>query len=659
MRTSGSRSLTIRERDVLPGIVFAFFFFFVLIYINPPAIYSCNGLNIPSFVRNCRWVASGQPELAGSETNYHHSYILELTPEYFRDCFATPGAPTGFTVTLVIYACHYAIAGAFVFTFLAWLPFFFFPALIRGMGGPDLRILHYAPVPVLLVICSHYEPGALAWLIPLTGVIIAAVIYQRISFHSTAMRCFVFSLLLWTTYYLFQWAIFIFFLLGIIHELFVAGNNRAKKVVTLLAAAAPTAAIIYFLETLWLPPERAMNIRNLFASGIPFWGMISYVPLAAMACHPAVTRRILPREFFRWSNDAPADVKAWCIRAALLVGIIGGITVWIMHDPFHREVRETALMFHYLETRQWGKILDEDLSAVYERFPERYTPLQMFTINVTDHALFQTGTLGSRLLEFPHALKSLEPLLLIKNSQLVWGQPIWIASMETFMDLGSVNFAERIIGDAIEDMGPYPYLLYPRALLQIAKGNREAAEALLNRLGAMPFYRKKARRLLRTLHDNTVLGADGRIARMVSYADTSDYLLFSGGGEQVLLSLLKSNPRNKMAYDYLMTLYLLNGQPEKTAHWLGCASDFGYADIPPYWQQAFCLYMTTDYVRFVKAPGPIVQPDIFKQFKEFSRMSQPYWHHPELAGEARTVLQPGFGRTYYFLYFLGNTRGGR
>jgi hypothetical protein len=109
-----------------------------------------------------------------------------------------------------------------------------------------------------------------------------------------------------------------------------------------------------------------------------------------------------------------------------------------------------------------------------------------------------------------------------------YGVVNWIAALELSMDLGMVNSAEKIAGELMETIGPYPEIVYRRALIHIARDNREAAAVYLNRLSHMPFYRKEAKRLLGTLNSKEILNSQPRLAQMHACRDTVDCYLFNG-----------------------------------------------------------------------------------------------------------------------------------
>jgi hypothetical protein len=278
-------------------------------------------------------------------------------------------------------------------------------------------------------------------------------------------------------------------------------------------------------------------------------------------------------------------------------------------------------------------------------------------IHAVDHALYRTGRLGDKMFFFPQATFSPEPLFLRENT-LTYGYVKWAASLDLFMDIGLVNFAEKVAGELMECMGPYPFVIYRRALVQIAKGNHEAASVYLNKLGRMPFYSKEARQLSAMLNDERALASDKRIAPMRACMDTSDYFIFHADEEAILRSLLNRNPWNRMAYEYLIAYYLQTGHPEKIADHVRRAADFGYRYIlPRHWEEGLCIYLSADSTSVLKAHDFPIQPETVAEFGRFLQAYAPYENNPAQQFLAASKLKREFGSTYFYFYTFQVTRG--
>jgi hypothetical protein len=323
-----------------------------------------------------------------------------------------------------------------------------------------------------------------------------------------------------------------------------------------------------------------------------------------------------------------------------------------------REIRIVGRILHNLQNKRWDRILSENTSALYRTPSAADSPLTLFVTHVTNYALSRTGQLGSKMFHYPQLYFSPEPLLLIQNS-LLYGFVNWASALDVFMDLGMLSHAEKIAGETMENMGPYPFLMYRRAIVQLAKGNKETAAVYLNKLSVMPFYRREARDLLASLCNDAAIASDPRVAPLRASRDTLDYFLFRINEECTLLNLLRSNPLNKMAYDYLMALYLLTGQTEKLAAQAARAADFGYKRLPRHWDEAVCIYLSQDSSLTDSYRGLPVLPETIARFGSFLQAYTPYEDDPALQATAASKLEKAFGATYYYFYNFQFSPGAR
>jgi len=633
-----------------PVAFFLFFFFYLLWYIDPRVIYSCNGFDLHSYLTYIQALATADNAHMPREPSFHSMYILELTQEYFKNVFSIPGGLTRFIVTAVIYSCHYALWGALVLTAFALLLYSFSRVYVRRCGVYLPIILRFVPPVFILLMCQWYDLNCMVYCVPAAVALLSAIAYQALPLKTTAGLAAGLTVFFWMTYYFFQWASLLFALLICIDLLYRDRRALFTFGVTLLV----NGGIMYLVESTLLAPENSFSLKQFVTPSVFPLVIVSYFPLVTMLCGPAVVRLQLKPPLARLQIKSAA-----CLLPILSVILAAGAALWLSGHQINREIRVAGRILHYEQNRQWDRILQENTSAVFKESPGDLTQTGLFVTHATNYALCQTGQLGSKMFFYPQSSFSSEPLFLLRYT-LLYGFVNWVSALDLFMDLGMLNQAEKTAGEAMENMGPYPYLMYRRALIQLAKGNNEAASVYLRKLRAMPFFRKEARQLLTKLDDETAIASDTRIAPMRASMDTSDYFLFEIKTEDLLLNLLKSNPRNKMAYDYLMALYLQTGQTGKLAGQIGRVADFGYKQLPQHWDEALCIYLShQDSSMIAAGPALPVRPLTLSRLGEFMQSYGPYEDDPAKQAEAVNKLEDSFGATYFYFYTFQMTRGAR
>jgi len=128
-------------------------------------------------------------------------------------------------------------------------------------------------------------------------------------------------------------------------------------------------------------------------------------------------------------------------------------------------------------------------------------------------------------------------------------------------------------------------------------------------------------------------------------------------GERQLLSLLDRNPRNRMAFDYLMATYLLSKDVEAVVTYLPRVKSFGYPATPPLYEEAALLYAGKQRgsraasAAGVSAAGCPISERTVSRFRRFVEIGT------ERRGfdspEARSAVLRELGGTYFTYYLYG------
>jgi hypothetical protein len=622
-------------------LFFGFFFAFLLWYIDPAVIYSSNGINIHNYVAAMHaQEKSPQHTSSYADPIFRRQFILELTPEYFREIAAAPGGWSRLSVTLCIYACHFPIAGALIITCLAFFFFWIFFLFMQGISGKQPLILAFSPPLFILTICAWYELNDCIFLLPVAGALVFTVVYQRFRHSAVIGRVLFLSALFWTAWYLFQWGCLLVLCFIIIHHFF-----REKRGITAVAcASAFNGAVLLAIDGFIVPFDRAIRWSDFTElHGLPLV-VIVFFPIAAIVI--GVWGRV------RRAPEGNAGMIGAIIQTVLLMCATSVTAAWWCNEPVNRDTRTIARTLHHSMNGKWEAILREKTSALFAEFPKGTIPLQVFMTHAADRALCRTGQLGDLLFSFPQTESAIDRLLMLESTQSN-GYVNWIAVLDAAMDLGMINLAEKIAGEIMENVGPFPDILYRRSLIQIAMGNMDAAAVYLNKLAGMPFYRAAAKRLLGMLGNNAGLLAEPRVASMHANKDTVDYLLYTASVDAMFKHLLQSNPGNKAAYDYLMTYCILNDQLEGITVLSPAAPAFGYAMLPRCWEEGLCYYRAANAQQ--QASEKIffgLRQETVNRFYAFSRAYSSLADDPAAAAK----LAAEFGDSYFYFSVFKHSR---
>ncbi len=631
------------HRSIPTALFFVFCFLFLLFYVDPVIDYSANGMDIHGYVATIHDGSVGTPQSASvNSLQYRRMLILELTPEYFKGIAGRPGGGIRFLCTLIIYACHRPVLGAIVLSALILVLYRLFKWYLQEVGFRRPIVPALLPGLFILSFAAWYDLSYNIFILSVAGALAGAMLFRNRMPAGGISRILFLSLLFWLLWYVTQWGALLFLVFTIIDRL----RRNVRDLIPVVTSVVN--GVLFIIVEHWLlPPGTAVYWSDFVVPFILPLIMVGYFPLATLIFVGWSGLR-----FVKTENRAPVGP---IIEVAVLMCCTILTTLWLSREQVNRDTRTIARTVYHLQHKKWDRILREPADGLFTGFPQKAGPLQEFMVHAVDRALCSSGRAGNHIFLYPQAVFSDDPLLMLERTHTN-GFVNWFAVLDLAMDLGMVNTAEKIAGELMENMGPYPAIMYRRALVQLAKGNKDAAAVYLHKLERMPFRRTEARYLIRILDNDQKLYKDPLIAAMRAKRDTIDYYLFNVSYETTLRNLLRSNPSNRLAYDYLMTYFLLTGNTDGIAEMVPLAGKFGYRVLPRYWEEALCI---NDAARMADAPSgnssTTIRKETVERFNRFAMACMRLSGDP--AAPAKLAME--YGKSYFYFSIFRNTPGVR
>lgn len=623
--------------------------------------------------------------------------------------FTRPGGPVEYASALLsqLYLWPWAGAGIIAATILATC--LAGAAFLRRMAGPRVWWLGLLAAPPLLALHSRYDYALGGSLAVLTAAAAAAG-YAAIrpgtaarqalpGWRGLAVRSVILLVVLAAVYYLAGGAMLLTALLAAMFEVLARGRWTVGVLAVLAGGALPWlgAAFVFDVDL-----ARAYELPLAYAAGRqPQVAAVAVYALLPLASAVAIFhRRMLPWAvgLWRWAfparaagltggtagggakpsprprpgrqadgptahapgpgggpagppgvpPSADADRRraairtfSWAVGTLLLLAISAGWALATLDTDRRHQLR----VERFAAGRDWPGVLRE----------VRSMPLRAITpgtLHDMDRALYHTRRLPYDMFRWPQK-RGMPGLVLFWDSIPADGA-ICDKLSEFLLELGHVNEAEHLACEALETLGERPGTLHRLGLVYALKGQPEAASLFWHALARYLGHAGQARQWLDGLAADPSLSSRQDVARIRSCMFRTDQ---SGKAstESLLLQLLQANPRNRMAFEYLMAHYLLAGQHDKVAQNIGRLNEFDYPDIPRHYEEALMLhaYMTR---RPVPLPaGRAVRPDVQGRLEEFLRIRAQYGDDRQGAWRA---LVRDFGDTYYFYYAFGTSGKG-
>lgn len=320
----------------------------------------------------------------------------------------------------------------------------------------------------------------------------------------------------------------------------------------------------------------------------------------------------------------------------LMVFTAGGAALWSLFD----EPRQARTRIDYYSSRS------DHLRVIAIARGMNAGDLDSCSELRVHRALYHTGRLVSEFFTFPGlGERELFPGLAgdLRNCR---------PQAETLFELGLANDAEHFAHEALEWEGERPEIFRLLAKINCLKGRPAAARVFLSRLAKIPFEAPWAQDCLRSLDATGNLPEAVGLAeirpRMLTRDVAHDSLLI----EPLLLALLGSNSSNRMAFDFLMTHYMLHLDLHKLAGHLPQLEKFGVREIPAHLEEALLIYQAFA-GKEVKLQNLRVRDSTRKRFEEFGRVMD---QETQLKRNPLPALAAEFGNTFWYYYVSHQSR---
>jgi len=382
----------------------------------------------------------------------------------------------------------------------------------------------------------------------------------------------------------------------------------------------------------------------LVMSGTRMWRVVSVLALAAalgwIAAWWALVFVVLAVALEIWyqrDESRPVRRLPWLVLPVLGTMALIALTLYPLQMRREKVLLEIG---YYAEEQQWQEVL----SAA-----RRLKGADLFARSDIIRALYATGRLSEDLLDYPISVTTVQPPPSLEKF-VPYRQ---FATMSDWLfDLGRVNEAEHAAYEALELAGERPAILKRLVLIHVAKGQPAAARVYLSAIEKTVFGRGWVQSYRRAHDVSPEMIEDERVQQAWSLMDKTDVEV-PPEEALILVRALQTNPRNRMALEYLMTHYLLTGQLFNLAEAIGRLPADEYPVIPRLWEEALVAYMSSPNAEPVDLGGRTIRPETVERHRSFFGAIS-FLRNPRTAS-AWNGLKTNYGNTYWFLMFFGSS----
>ena len=318
----------------------------------------------------------------------------------------------------------------------------------------------------------------------------------------------------------------------------------------------------------------------------------------------------------------------WPAASFLVVALGMGWLVWTKSNFKAEKVMHYDFMACH---QQWNRILDA-ISAE--------KPNNQIGVTVQNLALAMRGLLTDHMFEYHQ--NGTAGLLPDVDTDATSPLP----TAEAFYQLGMINVAQRTVFEAQEAILDFQKSArcYKRlAQTNLINGSYEVARKYLLALRKTLFYKDWANETLQLVGNEKAVDKHPEYGRLRRLVYDEDFFFSDHVTPEMIQSLFFSNTSNRLAYEYLMAAYLLTGDLENFANYVGWGEELGYPAIPRHFQEALILKWSFHHEKDEQLPVQVSQA-IAQRFNQFYL----YINSPTMTPEGLTQR---FGDTYWCYYF--------
>jgi hypothetical protein len=303
----------------------------------------------------------------------------------------------------------------------------------------------------------------------------------------------------------------------------------------------------------------------------------------------------------------------------------------------NNEKRALLQADYYAQNKVWEEIL--------KLAQDKYTSERMVSF-YNNRALFHTGKLLQDMFSYSQywGADGLFVDRLIHKS-------VCIHNSDLHFELGQINDSQRWAYEALTKYGPLPRIIRRLVDINSILGNSQATKNNLSVLKQSLYYQ---------LWNQPAGGGgltDKEIASIRMGLPVTKYFLNSGKPDVSLKELLKSDPGNRMAFEYLIAYYLLKHDYKNVIDLIGQFRALKYRSLPRPIEEAVILHQELAHHDTLDLQGYTISGESEQRFHEYFSILRA---HSRDRTPPRKELEKKFSDTYWFyLQFLSPIKNNR
>ena len=590
IRSSDKKYVWIQECLVLVAC-----FFFMLLYIRPILILEALP---PVFLLDANFFSSFL-KIPGGITDWIAALFMQF---WFSD----------FLIALFLTFCFWFIA----FLTRKWLEI--------QTESRSIHTIHLIPVCILLVLHSQYYfplSITLALIINLSVLNLFIRWAPKNQATRAAIGFIVSVLLFWVT----GGAFLVFTILCGVYDLLFSKKFANGLVQLIILPFLPYAAS----ATIFLVPIKEAYFHNLMYESVTNVWINTYILPAFFLLALFIMLLMKVRLIRETLRKAAGFAFIWKYAAGTLL-LVGG-TILLRQESYNKTARILLQINRDVKEGRWMPVLESVAD---------WPTINGLFVFQTNLSLYKSGILLDKMFAFPQSLGTVG---LLMNFDLCSACSEQTSNL--YWMLGLVTESQHWAHEAFEQKGYTPGLLKRLGLVYMLKGDNEAAKKYFLNLKKVPFQGTTAENLLRLNEHPSELAHDPELNTIQSDMPIENIVLTGNPSLFQLELLLHRNPKNKMAFEYMIAYHLLTANLQELVRHIPEFSAFGYSQLPIHVQEALLVIAAQTPNFDVNLLYSTVQRNTYDRFVQYQ---QTFMKNKDNINLAKEELQKQCSDTYWF-----------
>ncbi len=634
-------------------LFFALGFVWLWLVVRPDLVYYCFGTILPDV-----------PQFATGWS-------------FLRDLLGTPGGPVIYAAGFLSQGYYYASLGAGIIVLAGFCLAELSRRHLVAAGLVHASVPAAVPAVALFLIYSRYRHPLPVCLAVSLGLLLSLV-FEKLPLRRSPARVPVCCLMVVAGFWLGGGgALLVFALMTAVYGILTRRSGRVHTprqqprgpvqdgvrctAYRLLALPAGVAIVWILTENVFLLPARqAFLILTPFAPSatagmdtflktltfllygfVPLTVLLVFVGTSVLGrhrhkrvAHPKKTGRKGKHAAIQRRRPSMAVLAKPALSAVPIVLMALGL--YLSHDELRKSY---VLSNYYWCQKRWDRILE--LST---RLPKNKN--NIYVNHDIIRALYHTGRLPYDMFRYPQ-----DPQAILLTHEKTESDLTQRKLSDLFLELGHVNMAQKLASELLTTKDHLGIALEELGWISIIKGHPRTARVYLEALKRNPLYRGRAESLLSGLDNGFTREQAAYIDRIRScMRDETVGVTGAEPVDETLAALLEHNPRNRMAFEYLMACYLLTGRVDKIAENMRRLSSLGYQKVPTLYQEAIAIHYASER-QPVDLSALGISVETVQRYETFVRLASTMQAQNRQAVFERLIRD--FGTSYFFYYAFG------